>query len=396
MTSATKASKSCIVAGHICIDVIPSILSSGNFGSTFQPGRLLETGPVIMATGGAVSNTGQALHKLGLKTHLMAKIGNDVFGQAILDIIKGLSPSLTEGLTIIPDQASSYTIILSLAHADRTFLHYPGPNETFGVADINYDLLQHSDLFHFGYPPVMKHLYQNQGAELIELFKRAKATGITTSLDMTMPDPHSSSGQVDWLPILQATLPYVDLFVPSIEEILLMLYPDIFAQLEAGTQQITPDLLTHVAGNLLNMGAKIILLKAGALGLYLNTAAETTLADLGRAKPVDIKRWAKREFWVPIFQTTPIGTTGAGDATIAGFLAALLRNLPPTEAVTIAAAVGACNVEAPDALSGIRTWQETLSRIEAGWPRQKMSLNTPGWRFDETRQLWLGAADSTA
>ena len=65
--------KSCIVAGHICLDVIPELLSQGDFAASFLPGRLLETGPVVMATGGAVSNTGQALHKLGIPTRLMGQ-----------------------------------------------------------------------------------------------------------------------------------------------------------------------------------------------------------------------------------------------------------------------------------------------------------------------------------
>ena len=97
----------------------------------------------------------------------------------------------------------------------------------------------------------------------------------------------------------------------------------------------------------------------------------------------------------PIFVTSVAGTTGAGDAAIAGFLAALLRNLSPIEAVTLAAAVGACNVEAPDALSGIRGWAKTLARIEAGWPRRPIVVETPGWRFDEAAQIWLGPNDAS-
>jgi hypothetical protein len=58
--------------------------------------------------------------------------------------------------------------------------------------------------------------------------------------------------------------------------------------------------------------------------------------------------------------------------------------------VTIAAAVGACNVEAADALSGVRSWEETLSRLEADWPRWELNLEAPGWHFDDKRQLWLG------
>jgi len=394
MSTSTQP-KTCVVAGHICLDVIPTLLGQGDFASTFQPGRLLEAGAAVMSTGGAVSNTGLALHKLGVDTRLMGKIGQDLFGQAILDLVKKSGKHLADGMSIVSGEASSYTIILNPPNTDRIFLHCPGPNDTFSANDINYDLLQQAHLFHFGYPPLMKQLYQNNGAELVKLFKQAKATGITTSLDMAMPDPNAPSGQANWPTILKATLPHVDLFVPSIEEILLTLYPDTFRQVDSGQAQITPSLLSGVADDLLAMGAKVVLLKAGNLGLYLRTANESALADLGRGRPGDASRWANREFWVPIFQTEVVGTTGAGDSTIAGFLAAWLRNLPPTEAVTMAAAVGACNVEAADALGGIRTWQETLARIEAGWPRKKLNIDTPGWRFDDTRQLWLGPHDST-
>jgi sugar/nucleoside kinase (ribokinase family) len=241
----------------------------------------------------------------------------------------------------------------------------------------------------------MSRMYQNDGAELIDMFRRAKATGVTTSLDTAMPDPSAPSGRANWSAILEATLPHVDLFLPSIEEILLMFYPNKFAEIKKGTQQIAPPFASDIATELLGIGTKIVLLKAGHLGLYLRTADEASLANLGRARPDNLTRWAKREFWTPVFQTTPVGTTGAGDSAVAGFLAAFLRNRSPTETVTMAAAVGACNVEAADAVSGIRSWEETVARIEAGWPRQKLEFESPGWRFDQARQLWLGPNDAS-
>jgi hypothetical protein len=60
--------------------------------------------------------------------------------------------------------------------------------------------------------------------------------------------------------------------------------------------------------------------------------------------------------------------------------------------IIAATAVGACNVEAADSLSGIRPWQATLDRVAAGWPRRELLLDAPGWEFDETHQLWLGPA----
>jgi len=92
--------------------------------------------------------------------------------------------------------------------------------------------------------------------------------------------------------------------------------------------------------------------------------------------------------WAPCFQVDVVGATGSGDATIAGFLSALLRGMSIEDAMTAAVAVGACNVQAADALSGIRPWEETLQRVAGGRPRRTLTLASPGWRLDATRQLW--------
>ena len=57
-----------------------------------------------------------------------------------------------------------------------------------------------------------------------------------------------------------------------------------------------------------------------------------------------------------------------------------------------AVAVGGCNVEAADALSGIRSWDDTWQRVASGWQRCAMSIRAPGWRFDCDSQLWRGPA----
>ena len=114
--------------------------------------------------------------------------------------------------------------------------------------------------------------------------------------------------------------------------------------------------------------------------------------QLGRGRPSRPETWANKQIWAPAFQVEEVGATGAGDASIAGFLSALLRNLSPEEAITAATAVGACNVEATDGVSGIRPWQETLDRVAAGWSRRELALDEPDWQFNENRQLWLGSA----
>ncbi len=160
-----------IVAGHICLDVFPTLIG----GSVqFKPGQTVEAGPVVFSTGGAVSNTGLALHKLGVSTGLMGKVGSDLFGQAILQIVESHGQGLSKGMVVVPGESSSYSIILSPPNADRMLIHAPGCNATFGADDVRYSTLESIRLFHFGYPPLMERMYADNGAELIEIFQRVK------------------------------------------------------------------------------------------------------------------------------------------------------------------------------------------------------------------------------
>jgi sugar/nucleoside kinase (ribokinase family) len=393
-----------VVAGHICLDIIPALTGDT---LTLAPGRLIEAGPAVLATGGAVPNTGQALHKLGVNTSLMGKVGDDLFGQAIMQLVEAQGTGLTQGMVVAPGEASSYTMIISHASSDRILIHSPGCNDTFGADDIRYDQLEKVLLFHFGYPPIMAKMYQGKGEELTSIFQRVKNMGLTTSLDLSMPDPASASGRADWRSILEATLPSVDIFLPSIEEVLMMFRRQQFEKLtsRAGKNSvldfITPDLVSEMGQALLDMGAKIVGIKMGHRGLYLCTAGSERLEEMGRAQPTNLVQWANRELWTPCFSTQVVGTTGSGDATIAGFLMGLLRGMMPVATLSAACAVGACSVEAADALSGIRSWPATMERIAADWPRllpekkgrPALDIASFKWRWNDSQEVWISPRD---
>jgi bifunctional ADP-heptose synthase (sugar kinase/adenylyltransferase) len=93
------------------------------------------------------------------------------------------------------------------------------------------------------------------------------------------------------------------------------------------------------------------------------------------------------------FATTVVGTTGAGDAAIAGFLLGLLRGMSPEETTAAACAVGATCCEAADSTSGIRNWEEISQRLNQGWKRTETPL-TEGWIPGEEPGVWLGPSDS--
>ena len=391
------AGKCAVVAGHICLDIFPGLdhLPEGGLAKVLQEMHLLHVGPAVLATGGPVPNTGLALHRLGIPTHLTAKVGADFFGQAVRDLVAGDAPELVEGVRIDPWTSTAYTIIFSAPGMDRIFLAHTGASDTYGVEDIDYALVSQADLFHFGYPPVMKRMYENGGLELKEVFRRAKEASssgrLLTSLDMTFPDPAMPGGKANWWLILQCSLPEVDIFLPSFEELLFMLDRSKYEALQAagGIQEgIGPELLHRLSGELLKMGVKLVVIKLGESGLYLRTAASEVMEKL--AGSLDAGAWADKEMWAPCFKVNVLGTTGAGDATIAGFLSGLLRGLSPAETMTMAVAVGACNVEAVDALSGVCSWEETERRVQSGWKRHELKLEAPGWEWDEAVGLWVG------
>src|SRR5690349_20148989 len=111
-----------IVAGRIGLDIIPTLT---NNAITLAPGRLIEAGKATLTATGSVANTGLALHKLGIGTSLMGKIGNDAFGQAILKTMRSYGLGLTTGMVVAPGEDTSYSIIISPPKTERMVIHAP-------------------------------------------------------------------------------------------------------------------------------------------------------------------------------------------------------------------------------------------------------------------------------
>jgi len=383
-------SREIVVCGHLCLDIIPGFPSLEGAHDWFRPGRLSLVDAPVIATGGAVSNVGLSLHRLGLPVRLVAKIGNDPLGRLIFERISAMGGNLSRGLGRAEGEVTSYTVVLNPPGIDRIFLHCPGANDTFTDADVSDEVLEGASIFHFGYPPLMKQIWSDGGVRLERLFARAKAQGAMTSLDMSLPDPSSPSGMIDWGALLSRVLPRVDVFVPSIEELLFMLDRPGFARL-AGSGggdeiiwQVTFAELARLAERAHEAGVSAVLIKLGDRGAYLHTNSRGLAGAAA---------WARRELYTPVFSVPKIaGTAGSGDATIAGFLASVVRDLGAEEALTLAVAVGACCVEAPDATSGIRTWEETVGRVKTGWLRRAVEIGEPGWR-PAAHGVWAGPND---
>jgi len=365
--------KKIIAAGHICIDITPVFPEGTNcsgIGELLVPGRLIHMDAADVHTGGSVANTGLALKLLGADVRLLGKVGNDAFGTMVKDILASYGAG---GLVVDAESTTSYSVVVAVPGIDRIFLHSPGANNTFTNADIPEDALEDASIFHIGYPPVMRKLYENDGAELNAILRRVKEHGIATSMDMTNIDPNSEAGKINWLKILAAVLPDTDFFVPSFEELCFMLNRERYDELSArgGDMTANLDMLRDVkplADKCLELGCKAVLIKCGISGMYYKTSGKAAMAQVGSRLELDADSWADREGIQPCFRADQVlSGTGAGDTSIAAFLMAAAEGKLPQQCAALAAAEGACAVTAYDALGGLKKLDELEARITSGW-----------------------------
>lgn len=375
-----KGKKKAVAAGHICLDITPAFgTHRAEFGKElFRPGSLIETGAADIHIGGAVANTGLAMKFFGTDVALMGKIGADVFGTIVRNELKNWGAE--ENLLVSDTENTSYSVVLAPPGMDRIFLHHPGANAEFTAADPDYRIIGEADLFHFGYPPLMKKLYSNGGEELVQILRNVKRAGTAVSLDMAAIDENSEAAGVNWNEILKACLPYVDFFVPSAEELTFMMDRALFdrwKRMSAGSDLIeAADIkeLGKFADRLIAYGAGAVLIKCGSRGMYFRTGSKERLKEAGSGSLLEDREeeWAEVRYFEKSFRPDRIVSgTGAGDTSIAAFLSALLEGSAWKDCVGLAAGAGALCVSAYDALSGLRPLKEIRKRIADGWEKNQ-------------------------
>ncbi len=379
-----------VVAGHICLDIIPRLLAGPADRATerraVRPGALEALGPITLAVGGCVGNTGLALHRLGLRSRLVARVGDDRLGGVLAGLVREAVPGDAARLVVAAGASTSYSLVWNRPGRDREIQHFPGVNDTFVAADVPDEVLAGGSLLHVGYPPLMAAMIADEGRELRRLLARARAHGLMTSLDMANANLDPDAGPVRWRRLLAQVLPEVDVFLPSLAEASRLLRRRVDRD-ERGAPVLAS--VARLVDELIGLGVAIAGVKLGEHGLYIRTASATRLAaGLGdRSVP-----WADRELYSSVFEANVVGTAGAGDATIAGFLFGLLTAMSPPEAVSAACAVGGSSTEAADGTSAIPAWSAIERRLRQGW-RRMAAAPGPGWSPSREPGLWRGPRD---
>ena len=308
-----------VVAGHLCLDIVPELAAV----PPSAPGDLTEIGPAHLTAGGCVGNTGGDLAALGAPVTVVADVGDDALGTLLVRLL-GDRVASTAQVRRRPGASTSYTIVLQPSGRDRAFWHHVGANAGFDGAGI---ALDGAGLLHVGYPSVLPALAAGDGDPLVDLLERARAAGVTTSLDLAVLDPDAPAA-VDWPRLLARVLPLVDVITPSAE--------DVWSALGGG-----PGTLEDTAERLVALGAAVAMVTGGADGLVLRTAGAARLRAAGGLLGLG---WADRADCVPALEVEVVTTLAAGDAATAGLLYGVLAGLGPAASLRLAARTAATRV----------------------------------------------------
>jgi sugar/nucleoside kinase (ribokinase family) len=300
-------------ADVLCAGIIVADHVSAPIEHLPAAGELVLADRLVLTIGGCAANVAVDLVKLGVQASVVGRVGDDVFGRAVVDMLRDSRVDVS-ALAVTPSADTSQTLIVNVAGQDRRFIHAFGANSDLRAADIPAGRLARCKVLYLGGYFLMGRVVAE---ELIPVFAAARRAGAKTVLDVVTPGPG------DYLPRLAALLPHVDVFLPN----------------------------DHEAG--LITGESDPWKQAEAFRRLGCRTSIVTMGDRGAVLVGEGVRLRAEAFKVPF-----VDGSGGGDAFAAGYIDGLLRGLDAEGCLRVASAVGASCVRAIGTTTGVFTRPE--------------------------------------
>jgi ribokinase len=278
------------------------VLGSINMDLVAHAPRLPRPGESLIGTsfhttpGGKGANQAVACARLRIQTHMIGRVGDDVFGNALRENLAAYGVD-TKGISVDEKQPSGVALISIDEAAENNIIVVPGANGVIGLPELDYLVSM--------LPDVQVLLLQLEiPMDIVQKAAQlAHERGITVILD---PAPAA--------PLPMGLYPCVDILTPNTTE----------AGILAGFPVETIEEAEKAADLFLERGAHLAIIKLGAMGAF---AKDHTGGRFYPAIPVQA-----------------VDTVAAGDAFNGALGAALSEGQPFDRAVHWALAAGAIAV----------------------------------------------------
>lgn len=259
------------------------------------------------------------LAHLGNRVGFSSSIGDDPLGEICLQRMGESGVDLTR-VRKFPGKVTGLTVVLP-QRKQRYILTYPGTMNQMGLKDLDLNYVFDARHLHLS----SYFLQRGLRPGLVDLFRKAKETGLTTSLD-TNDDPENR-----WPDDIQLVLKYVDILLPNENEACKLAHTD--------------DL--HRAAEILSKKGPLVVVKRGMHG---------AMARRGEAICSGLP---------PIIDV--VDPVGAGDSFNAGFIHQFIRGAKMDDCLKFANITGALSVTRAGGTEAFRDASHRDSFIRTRW-----------------------------
>jgi len=262
--------------GEILIDFTPC-------GKSEAGQRVFEQNP-----GGAPANVLACLNKCGKKTAFIGKVGDDMHGQFLVDVLND-SGICTEAVVVDDNVFTTLAFVALSDSGERSFsfARKPGADTCLTQGELKEEIIRDSKVFHIGSLSLTAEPAKGTTFKALEI---AKEAGCIISYDPNYRAPLWDSKEVA-IKGMRSVVSYVDVMKLSDEETTLL------------TDIAEPE---GAAKKLVDMGVSIVAVTLGAEGALVCTKEGSII--------------------VPGYKADMVDTTGAGDSFWGGFLKCLLES----------------------------------------------------------------------
>ena len=282
--------------------------------------------------GGAPANVAVGIARLGVPCGFIGKVGADKFGDFLVSELKE-NGVLTGGITRTEDAPTALAFVSRTSSGDREFLFYREPcaDILLTESELPQDWLSGIQYLHLGGVS----LTQNPSRQAtLHAAKLTKANGGKITFDPNLRLDLWVNGLIECRTVTHAILEFTDIFLPSEEELLMLMETD--------------DLNTAIT-RAHEMGPSIICVKMGSNGSLISEKNQD-----GQF----------RKFSQPPFIVDVVDTTGAGDGYDAGVIVGLVQGFSLEEAVRQGTAVASLVITKMGAMTALPTKTELATFLK--------------------------------
>lgn len=275
-----------------------------------------------MTVAGTAGATALDCAMMGLSVQICSEIGNDPMGDWLLSEMRAWG--LNTDLVSRHETIQSATSILPISSdGARSAFFVPGTANTFTLDDVGIEAATNAKFVHLGGTGLLENF---DGAPSQKLLKRAKEKGCETVFDLILANSETVA-------LVEPLLPYIDYFVPSIEE----------ASAMAGV-----NCPKEVAGWFKARGVKNAILTLEGDGVYVDPEFGTP-------------------FYLPSHQIEVVDTTGCGDSFTAGIITGLSKGWDLRECARFANTMAAHVAKGLGSQGILTNFDETVA-VMNDWP----------------------------